>query len=61
MFVDVGVFVRSGVFFNPCGEMTGGFANITGITSCTKKFINHKGFEITGNWVFETKNVLNFV
>lgn len=50
MFINVGVFIR--------GD---GFTNVARVTSCSNKLVNHKGFEITGNWVFETGQIFDFI
>ena len=41
MFEYVGMFVSLCVLINPSGEMTSGFANVTGITTRTSKLIYH--------------------
>ena len=66
VFEYVGMFVSLCVLINPSGEMTSGemtsgFANVTGIKSRISKLIYHIRFKVSRNRVFKTKKILNFV
>ena len=56
----MGVFVCVCVVSYPGGYVARSSTSVTGITSRARKLINHQGFEVSRDRVFERKNVFYF-
>ena len=52
--------VSTQILTNTGYEMSGSFADITGVTSCTQKFIHNKRSEIEWDRILNTKRAANF-
>ena len=60
MFVDMKRLVPYNVLADASGEVASSFANVTGITTSTKKLINYPRSETLSHKIFHVQKMPNF-